>query len=69
LAVAYHEVLFIVDMRMPEIILRKEEGADKGKHSLPLPRHEKHDPIVSMIWTVSTLPDGELVSKLQWKAC
>lgn len=50
--------LFIVDMRGPQVILRDIPDKKKRNSGIHLPRSESVDPIMSMVWTVSSLNKG-----------
>ncbi|GLB35825.1 putative lethal giant larvae(Lgl) like, C-terminal [Lyophyllum shimeji] len=57
LAVAYHNALYVVNMRGPEVMLRHvDEKPAKGKHVAGLiPGHAESDPVTSLVWTISRL--------------
>ncbi|KAG6873217.1 hypothetical protein C0995_001571 [Termitomyces sp. Mi166 len=57
LAVAYSNALFIVNMRAPEILLRRSENKSvRNKHVTGfIPSHSDSDRVTSMIWCTSQL--------------
>lgn len=62
MAVAYMDgSLFVVDMRGPRIILRREHGETKTRHSAGVRigrNSELLDPITALSWTISPINDG-----------